>query len=321
MNATEVVNSLQAAPPAKPPTGLISGDILVTGSDSRVLEIAPDGTQVQTFALPAAITNNPAGAAFSFTSETAVDGRGELALRYDTETTSTLYLVNPQSEQATPLTAPDWSPRIINGGSLDEVVPDGLYLFATYGHLNSGPGQEELLRFDPATGVGQGFGQSTLGFLNTYSSLAAGPDGSLYAMNSQYAGLTVVDVYDPNTLKLLRSVTLNPVQPVYKVSKTANAIAVGPAGEFYALSNDRSDATLYKLSPQGQTTATLPLPDNDNTNYLTSNLRVNARGAVLVGARDPILVDPPFQTVTVLNAFGDLESGGYAPSATATFVP
>ena len=323
VNAQAAVQALRAHPPAKPASGLISGDILVTSSDSRVLEVAPDGTQVQTFTLPSAVTNNPSGFVYHFASETLVDGRGDLVLLYDTANASNLYLIDPQNGQATVLTAPGWEPpNDVNTQSLfDEIVASGPYVYATNGDGGFRFGEGPLLRFDPATGTSEPFGMNSVGFLNRYSSLAVGPDGLLYAMDFQFAADTIVDVYDPNTLQRLRSVTLYLVHPGEPARKTANAITVGPKGEFYALSTDRSDTTLYKLDASGQTTATLALPGGESADYRTSNLRANAQGAVLVGNRDPLLIDPAFQTVTVLNAFGGLSSDTDTPTATATFVP
>ena len=320
VNAQAAVQALLAHPPAKPASALISGDILVTNSDNEIVEVAPDGTQVQTFPVPSDPTGGQVNPAYEHVRRTFVDGDGNLAMLYDAFTTY-LFIVNPTTGTSTALTAPDWSSESSSSsdGPSDDIAVIGPCVFSTYSKRDvvlSDSGAP-LLRFTPGTGAVQPFGTVN----QTYGSLSAGPDGMLYALTIVYTGLASVDIYDPNTLSLIRTVQLNLVNAGLPVGRPAREIAVGPDGSFYALSASYVDTTLYKLDSSGQTLATLKLPAN-GTGFLyeESNLQINSQGAVLVGALDPVLIDPSFQKTTILNVFGGI-SYTYPPVVTATFVP
>ena len=323
VNAQAAVDAVRTHPPTPQQTDLVPGDILLTNNDNHLLEVQPDGTQVQTFAIPADPTGGTVDPGYEHVRRTIVDGNGNLVILYDAFK-AYLFIVNPATGATTTLTAPGWEidGSSSNAGLSDDIATAGRYVFATFGlHEGATSPTGTLLRFDTGTGAVQPFGGRRNGLYKPYTSLGVGPDGLLYALVNEFQGSAPVDVYDPNTLALVRSVSLNLADAGVPSGKSTGSFAVGPAGEFYALSNVYQDHTLYKLGPGGQTTATLNLPSNGvNTNYQASSLRANKQGAVIVGGLNPILVDPSFQEETVLEVFGDI-SYVYPPTVTADFVP
>ena len=208
------------------------------------------------------------------------------------------------------LTLPDWGNP--ESGDADRIVPLNRFIFATYAHKNPGAAQSPLIRFNPSNGEIKPFGDDGgVSYISrTYLSVAAGPDHLLYALVSGFVGLTTVEVYDPATLALIRTVELN---------LSAGDFTVGPSGEFYALfATDQS--ILYKLDPNGQITATLALPIGMGNDSFVSGLYADPKGNIVASRRDPIIIDPAFQTATVLDVFG-MVTYTYPPSVLATFVP
>ncbi len=313
VDAAAAVQSLTTTPPPAKAAGLVSGDILLTSSDNHILEIRPDGTQVQTFPLPPDPTNGAVDPVYEHTVESVVDGNGDLAVLYNAFQ-EYLFIMDPATGNVKmTLTLPDWGNP--ESGDSDRIVPLDRFIFATYAHKNLGAAQSPLVRFDPANGEIKPFGDDggTSNVSKTYSSVAVGPDHLLYAAVSAVVGLTPVDVYDPNTLALIRTVLLNLTDGL------AGDFTVGPSGEFYALFTiDQS--ILYKLDPNGQILATLALPVGTGADSFVSGLYADPRGNIVAGRRDPIVIDPSFQTATTLDVFGAI-TDTYPPSVIATFVP
>ncbi len=309
VNAAAAVRSLSTTPPPVKTTRPVSGDLLLTSSENHILEIQPDGTQVRTFPVPPDPTNGAVDPVYEHVVQTVVDGGGDLAVLYSAFQ-EYLFIMDPATGHVkATLTLPDWQDT--ESGQSDRIVPLDRFVFATYGRRNVLPGQPPLIRFDPASGEIKPFGDDGTSYISkTYLSVAAGPDHLLYALVSAIVGLTTVDVYDPDTLALIRTVELN---------LSAGDFTVGPSGEFYALFTiDQS--ILYKLDSNGQILATLALPIGTGNDSFVSGLYADPKGNIVASRRDPIIIDPDFQTTTVLDVFGTI-TYTYPPTVVATFVP
>ncbi len=324
VDALAALRSLQTDPPVKTRPVPASGDILLTNADNEIVEVRPDGTQAQKFPTLPDPTNGTVDPVYEHVSESLIDANGRLVVLYNA---FTLYLVtlDLKTGATTTVTAPDWSSggSSSSGGIPDEIVATGPYVFSTYHERGYPSTHGSLLRFDSAGNAPQPFGrQFTDGSYAAYRSLAVGPDGLLYALlDDNYSALSSVDVYDPNTLACVGNIALN-FHDVNSGSSFASIdkIAVGPAGEFYALSTDSyNDRNVYKFDAAGQQIASLALP-SDAKDVNVQNLRANAQGEIVVGSLDPILIDPTFTTAALLREFG-VNDYTYSPSVTAAFVP
>ncbi len=182
-------------------TSFEAGHILVIRRDGSVsttwalTEYTSTGTLIQKIAVPYPTgpypaTERPRGMAL------APDGR--LAIFNGTFDPS-LSIFDPSGGAWTHSTHPEWD--MANIGSDGDVAAVAGALFApdmeTFGGSASG-----VIRFDPASGSSARFGDAF-----EYRDISASLDGLLYAMRAT-GDSGNIDVYDPTTTDLLRTITL-----------------------------------------------------------------------------------------------------------------
>ena len=326
------MRSLQAHPPvAASQARFVPGDLLLTTSDNRVIETTRSGAVVQVIPVPSPSGGNLGTGAYEAAQESVIDGNGNLAILQGLDTPY-LTTINTDTGAVTQATVPGWNLSSDRRGLspvAGALASLGSYLFANFTQSDATNPLGSLLRYDINARMFQAFGapDAGTGVNKNYLSLAAGPDGLLYALTDAfYPGRSVlgtfVDVYDPNTLTLVRTIGLT-APPMSISGLEVGRIAVGLAGEIYALSNAIFDpGNVYKCDANGQSLATLTLPippkvEANNNGVLWNNLSADAEGNLVVGALEPALIDPSFQTVTNLDVFGSLTPpAGTAVSAT-----
>ncbi len=320
VDAKAAVKSLLANPPAKNTAKLVPGDLLLATSDQRLIEITRTGTPVQVIPAPNAGDGGTHGNSVPL--EAIVDGNGNIAVLNGNYTPS-LITINSQTGAVTSTTVPGWilSGTSSGGTAAGEIVSFGRYIFANYGQDDPYSPLGLLLRFDVATGAVQVFGEHGTDSTKTYVSLSAGKDGLLYAMVENFAGSNPlgaeVDVYDPNTLAMLRTVYLK-ASPPGSIDLGLLKFAVGPAGEFYGIPGGPQSGEIIKCDANGQFAVSLDVPYEGNAPF--ENLRVDTAGNILVGSSKPVLIDPAFQTAVRLDVYGSTLPPYTYVGATATFI-
>ena len=116
---------------------------------------------------------------------------------------------NPQTNSFSNLTAPGW--EISNNVSSGSIGVYQGYSFVVNEGPNLGGGQTAMIRFNP-DGTSQQFAVNTSSSNNGYVNLTVGMDGDLYVLYLSFIQGTPptwsLDVYDPVSLQLLRTVNL-----------------------------------------------------------------------------------------------------------------
>jgi len=209
----------------------VQGDLLVAREryplgPTLLHEYTPAGVRVQTIT----VTNDQQQEARGV----AVDLQGRAVVYYGTFN-PTLWVYDPATGASTTRTFDGWSSinSIVYGG----LAAYGRYVFAT-DMSTSGAEADGIIRFDMLSGQAQRINGPAPS--NNYRQLAVGYDGLLYAMEggtSPEPG--TVDVYDPNTTAYIRS---------FGLSVNASSIAVGAAGDIFAV---QQDGFVFHLDSQG----------------------------------------------------------------------
>jgi hypothetical protein len=96
-----------------------------------------------------------------------------------------------------------------------------------------------IVRFDMAANTATRFATGT-----DYSTVTVGADGLVYAINQNFLPATTIDVYNPTTMALVRTITLSSAAVVADL----RGIAVDAAGQIYAAG---WDGKIYQLSSTG----------------------------------------------------------------------
>jgi hypothetical protein len=96
-----------------------------------------------------------------------------------------------------------------------------------------------IVRFDMAANTATRFATGT-----DYSSVTVGADGLVYAINQQFLPATTIDVFNPATMALLRTITLSATA----ANADLRSIAVDASGTLYAAG---WDGKIYQLSSTG----------------------------------------------------------------------
>lgn len=258
------------------------GSILATVNDT-LLELAPDGTTLQSFAVPYPGGDSPV-AEIPRGVQVAQDGS---VLVFNGTFAPYLSRLDPVTGAWSHATVPDW--YIANSGALGAVASMDGYAFVA-----NDSAQARAFRFAlPSLGeAGQISADSTGLPVSTWTDWTAGLDGNLYALEGE--GGTRVFVYDPLTLAFQRTIDLSSTVG----SNDARAIAVNQAGDIFLA--DFTSHELYRLSATGQVL--------DSTNYCFQlpgiflpgcdpvDIAVSADGRLVVGYRfgDLVITDETF---------------------------
>jgi hypothetical protein len=273
---------------------LTAGNILVStenfgGSISDlVFEYTTSGTKVQQFAVPypggrpatedvRGIVTNTAGRVPIFngtfspflTTLTPTSGGGPGVGTYANTTTS------------------GWS--VIANVSFGAIRLIGHYVFAP-DMATAGGGDNGVIRFDTSNNTALRFASGT-----DYSTVTVGANGLVYAINQTFLPATTIDVFNPNTLAKIETITLS--------SQAANAdlrgIAADANGNIFAAG---WNGTIYELNNSGSVLNSLT-PGFNNL----ESIAIDNNGHLVVGGRfgDVILTTTALASDTSFNV-GDI---------------
>lgn len=171
--------------------------------------------------------------------------------------TPSLRIWDPVSGSWSTAAAVDWEAS--NGTDPGGLAVMESFVFVTDSQFEA---EQTLLRYDTATDSWFRFGRSEF-----YKEIAAGWDGQLYAL--RFSDSATVDKYNPMTLQLIGSVTLQ--TPV-------DAIAAAADGRIYGLSLVPS--TIFRFSPLGV------IEDSVEENFvLAADLDLSSDGRIAIGTR------------------------------------
>src|SRR5262249_2275021 len=184
---------------------LTTGNILVSdevfGGTGRVREFTPSGQLVQTFNFPLAPGD---GQPRSIT----VDSNGNIQI-YNGTFTPYLTTLNPVTGAVVSnVTLPGWS--TVNNITYGGLGAFGHYVFATDMFTFGGGEPNGMIRFNVNDGTALRFASGPPNGPGDYIQLAVGKDGLLYGeFPGTSPGGNGVNVFDPTTLTLLRSLYLH----------------------------------------------------------------------------------------------------------------
>lgn len=231
------IMAFECTPPAPPPA--FRPESLVVVSQDEILEFAPDGLLLQRIQVP----YPPGGIrpASEAPRDLVFDRNRQLHV-FNGIGPPHLSTYDPETKEWEHRTHPGWqgTSNVAHGG----IVAQGSRVFVSN---FARPGIGGIILFDLTAGTSQGFGEIVDGRLAENIDLALGPDGLLYALNIQF--FHSVDVYDPETLSLVRTQPLG-------IPSGLRSIAVGSDGTVYLLGNNRN---MYQLRPGGALQS-LPTP-------------------------------------------------------------
>jgi len=263
---------------------LYSGNILVgaetDGFNTSITEYSQTGSKLHTVAVP---TNGADGGSRDF----QVDASGSLQVWTG--------VFNPVLQRHGPVASggswvkesskaqvAGWS--TINRTFYGGIATLGQYVFAT--DQDTGGGAENgLIRFDSKNN----YAATRFASGEDFSDVSIGMDGKLYAMNGGETFQAQVKVYDPGTLKLLKTVNVPGFDNACVTADSSGNIFVGA---FF-------DSKLWKLSPSGAILKTVNIEAKD--------LDVSSDNQILAGdgAKVYLLDD----NLTTLHSFG---AGSYS---------
>lgn len=246
---------------------LQSGNVLISTGET-LYEYTQAGTRVRTVPIPYPGGSRPL---VETARDIVVDANGNPAV-YNGTFDPYLSRYNVATGTWTHPTHAGWS--TFNHVSYGGLARSGNFVFAT-DMLTGGTGDypQGLVRFDLGGGAPVRFAD-TLDFID----VTLGQDGRLYALK----GETMVYVYDPSTLALLRTVNL----PTYIQAITASA-----TGELYGTSVD--DDCIYRFSSTGA-----PLNRIHSTTSDPMDIDLAANGLVVVGSRSGQVIFTDLQLST-----------------------
>ncbi len=214
------------------PVALTPGNILITRTNAhQVVEYTPTGTPVQAFNIP-----SPGGGTETLR-DAVVGANGSVYLYNGTFTPAVTTLV-PSTGTTSDRTYPGFS--TINTTTYGGIATLGSFVFAT--DMQTGSGAEQLkgiIRFDLTAGTATRFADTA-----EYRQLTMGGDGFLYALPDPSSGTARIDVFDPFTLTLTRSIAFNLTLRMADI----RALAVNYDGSIYAAAWNGS---IYSLDSAG----------------------------------------------------------------------
>jgi streptogramin lyase len=250
-----LADSNAAAAPLTPGNLLAVVVMSPTPFPSYLVELAPDGSQVQWFPVP--------DIGDSFARDVVVDAQGR-AYVFEGETRPYLDALDPTSGL--------WSSRTASGWGTTDNYGHGALALAQGSVLATDTWNQGLVRFDLPLG-------STTPdrpvVAVDYRDVATGLDGLVYGLDGQGGQDGVaVDVLDPGSLARLRRITL-------PTGLSARAIAVDAAGRIFVAS---WQTAVYRLSPAGTLQASATLSDLGFVPQALIDIDVSAAGQVILGS-------------------------------------
>jgi hypothetical protein len=192
-----------------------------------------------------------------------VDPSGNIDI-YDGTFTPSLATYSPTTQSWSFQTMPGWD--TVNSSSYGEVAAYAQYVFASDMLVSGDPnGANGIVRFDTTGGSPLRFGQGT-----DFIQLTLGLDGMLYGLEGS-PNYGVVQVFNPDTLTLVRTVTLQ-----NGPDWDTRGIAVDSSGQFYAASGN---GYLEKYDSQGNFLTSQKVNDN------LDNVALDTDGTLVAGGR------------------------------------
>jgi hypothetical protein len=251
-----VANCLWAAP-FKP------GNILVSNSpfgDEDIFEYTPAGALVQSINLSPANDGR----------DLIVDRAGRAQL-YNGVFSPTLTQYDPKTNSFSSRTFAGWS--TVNNLTYGGVATNGRYVFATDMNTNGGEASG-VVRFDLDGGATTRFATNIEPI-----DLNIGLDGLLYTLSTGSAfngGGNQVDVYNPNTMAFVRTITL---------PEEHRGIAVGPNGHIYTAQRDEVSRVNH-YDPNG---VRLDFIDDPNIGGF-ADIDINDAGGLLIASHGGVVL-------------------------------
>jgi hypothetical protein len=302
-------------------TPLLPGNVLISSSanlqSGTIREYTPAGVLVQTFAVP-----TPSGVT-PYPRDIATDSLGRINVWNGTFTpvlTTMTPSLAPGSATSVNNTLAGWS--TVNATYFGGLAVGGNYAYATDMATSNGGEPNGIVRFDLTSSQAIRFGQGAANTHGDYIDLNIGLDGLLYAIypGGSPAG-NMLDVFNPLTMALLRTVNLN---------MDLGAIAVDQAGEIFATSP--FDPRIFRFNANGVLTGSL-VTGTDGLRDL--DLSGDGRLFTISGNGRAIFTDITLASMTSFNAgpantfFGAFvtavaavpESGGTALLLISTLLP
>ena len=209
-----------------PTPGPVSGadDIFLSqgfsGGEGTITEYTPGGDYVRTLLVPAN-TGSYASNRTEYLRGIAVTETGQIE-GFNGTFSPQLSTYHPSTHRFSTRTASQWG--IYNSVSDGSLAATQGYTFAL--------GVAQIFRFNP-DGASQQFGAAT--DYRSYLNLAVGGDGKLYVLYSSAGGTYSADVYDPVSLRLLRTVPLQVPSAHGSESTSLRNLAVDASGTIYAI--------------------------------------------------------------------------------------
>lgn len=199
----------------------------------------------------------------------AIDEQGRVHI-YNGTFTPQLSTYNPATGLWSHMSAPNWN--TVNNVYYGGIAYAASHVFVTDMRI-SGDSTGGLVRFNLQTGEFSRFGS------RDYYNVVAGADGLLYAIYG------AIDVFDPNTLELKRSVPLN-----YYVDK----LAVDEAGRIYLPVFNRG---IVVYSPQGEEVGLIPINSPSTQWRYTRDIDLAPNGQIVLATDEgDIFVSDPSRT-------------------------
>jgi hypothetical protein len=278
------------------------GNILVT-SNQTLVEYTRAGTLVQSIPVPVV---EPATGLLR---DVVVDSNGN-AQMFNGTFNAALTTYNPKTNTFTntPITG---GLHTVNNVTFGGITALGSNVFLATNATAPNP-LNGLVRVDVNNLSSQARFASGSSGAGDFIQVTAGYDGRIYGLfgAGSPAG-TVIDVYDPQTLAFLRSIT--PASPTGELRD----IAVDANGNIFGVSfvKDANGNSLYEFGPNGNLINSLALPTPFN-NFVGSTVELSAAGDVLVASPggQVFLTNESFTGLTSFNVPSSF------PSLFATFV-
>jgi hypothetical protein len=242
------------------PSAFDPADLIVV-TQNTLREYTPTAVLAQSFDIPYPGTGAPEQA------RGVTVGQDGKAFVYNGTFNPYLSSLDPVAEAWSHTTYPGW--RTANNASYGGVGRYQQYVFASSTSTAGAP-EAGIIRFNLADGTAQRFADTT-----DYISLTVGLDGNVYAL----AGPSQIDVYDPNTLSLLRTVRASASPDPRGVAVDANGDIFTSDWNGYVYHFDASGGLVGSLDTNP---LNIGLPGAINN---LINLDVASDGRLIVGTR------------------------------------
>lgn len=195
------------------------------GASSAIEEYTPDGQHVRTINVPNN-TGSYSGNGTEYLRGLAVNDAGQI-VGFNGTFSPQLATFYPNTRTFTARTSPGWD--IANNESSGSIGVYQGYAFAVSDNLNNAPAA--IVRFNP-DGTSQQFG-AVSDYSKPYINLTVGLDGKLYVLYMTPGRGFLTDVYDPASLQLLRTITLQVTSAQGGNSSDLRSLTVDAAGSIY----------------------------------------------------------------------------------------